>query len=275
VIRSHGWCELAPFNSQEPYDRLEYVLELDGGSVVAISLQEAPGGISVTLDGSLTAEEQSELADKVAWMLGLDMDFTWFYEHAKDEPKLASAARQARGRILRSATVFEDVVRTILTTNTTWSGTKRMVKALVELYGRAVEGNAEKIAFPTALHLAKADVETLRKDGKLGYRAPYVLELAQRSSSEELDLEALKENSLPVDEVRRRLLALKGVGPYAAANLLMLLGHYGAIPVDSWALKMVSQEFYSGVPVGRKEVESSFERWGEWQGLAFWLWDWS
>jgi len=91
----------------------------------------------------------------------------------------------------------------------------------------------------------------------------------------ELDLEALKHSDLPTPELRKRLLGLKGVGDYAAANLLMILGRYDAIPVDSWALKMVSNEWYGGAPVGRAEVEAAFEGWGEWKGLAYWLWDWT
>jgi len=275
VIQSHGWVQLLPFGSDEQYTSLSYVLEIDAGDVVAISVQETPGGVRVQVDSPLSSVAQSELAGKIAWMLGLDMDFSSFYSQASGEPKLATAAQRARGRILRSATIFEDVVRTILTTNTTWSGTKRMVKALVDMYGAPLASNPEIKAFPTSPRLAAADVEKLRKEGKLGYRAPYIHELAQRADSGELDLEALKANSLPTPELRKRLLMLKGVGDYAAANLLMLLGHYDFIPVDSWALKMVSNEFYSGNPIGRKEVEAAFERWGEWQGLAFWLWEWT
>lgn len=275
VIRSHGWVQLLPFGSDDQTNSLSYVLELDSGDVVAISVQETPGGVRVQVDSPLSIEAQGELAEKIAWMLGLDMDFTSFYSQASGEPKLATAAERARGRILRSATIFEDVVRTILTTNTSWSGTKRMVKALVNMYGAPLASNPEIKAFPTSPRLAAADVEGLRREGKLGYRAPYVHELAQRAASGELDLEALKANSLPTHDLRKRLLILKGVGDYAAANLLMLLGHYDFIPVDSWALKMVSQEFYNGEPVGRKEVEAAFERWGEWRGLAFWLWEWT
>ena len=109
----------------------------------------------------------------------------------------------------------------------------------------------------------------------LGYRAPFILQLARSVDSGELDLESLQKANLPTSELRKKLLAIKGIGDYAAANLLMLLGHYDFIPVDSWALKMFSNERYAGAPVGRVEVEAAFERWGQWQGLAYWLWDWS
>ena len=81
---------------------------------------------------------------------------------------------------------------------------------------------------------------------------------------------ALKE----LDELRKQLLSIKGVGPYAAATLLMLLGRYDFLPVDSWSFKLVSTEFHGGNPVGKAEVEAAFEQWGEWKALAYWFWDW-
>src|SRR5690606_4358959 len=143
------------------------------------------------------------------------------------------------------------------------------------LYGEPYSGNPSQHAFPTPERLAGADVEALRKEAKLGYRAPYVHELADRVARGELDLEALKAADIPTAELRKELLALKGVGGYAAANLLMLLGRTDFIPIDSYALKMVSNEFHGGEPVGPPEVEAAFTRWGPWKGMAYWFWEWS
>jgi 3-methyladenine DNA glycosylase/8-oxoguanine DNA glycosylase len=55
----------------------------------------------------------------------------------------------------------------------------------------------------------------------------------------------------------------------------MLLGRYDFIPVDSWALKLVSHEWHSGKPVKPRDVEAAFAGWGEFKGLAYWFWDWS
>jgi 3-methyladenine DNA glycosylase/8-oxoguanine DNA glycosylase len=55
----------------------------------------------------------------------------------------------------------------------------------------------------------------------------------------------------------------------------LLLGHNDFIPVDSWALKMVSHEWYNDDPVSKVQVEAAFKRWGQWKGLAYWLWSWS
>ncbi len=249
--------------------------ELPSGRVVEYSLREAAGGVEIEAGGDLSPAEQAEISSRVAWMLSLDQDFSAFYAMAREEPKLAGAAGRAAGRILRSSTLFVDVVKTILTTNTLWAATRRMDKNLVDEFGAPLPADHARRAFPTPARLAATDEATLRSATRLGYRAPYVLDLARRAASGELDIESLKASGLPTLELRKQLMRVKGVGSYAAANLLMLLGHYDFIPVDSWALKMVSQEWHGGAPVGPAEVEAAFARWGGWKGLAYWLWDWS
>ena len=226
------------------------------------------------MDADLDKRESAQLADRVTWMLGLEQDFSDFYTLCRAEPKLANAEADAKGRLLRSPSLFEDIVKTILTTNTSWSGTIRMTDTLVQTYGAPVDGAGDDRAFPSPAALALTNEAELRDTAKLGYRAPYVLELARRVVSGELDLDALKSPDLSTPELRKRLLAIKGVGGYASASLLMLLGRYDYVPVDSWARTLVSREWYGGQPVGEAEIEAAFEAWGEYKGLAYWLWDW-
>jgi 3-methyladenine DNA glycosylase/8-oxoguanine DNA glycosylase len=275
VVESHGWRRLAPFAWHEESSELTYIGRLGSGQVVEVRLQATPGGVQVEVDVPLSEAERADVSAQVTWMLGLDQDLSGFYARAHGEPKLAQVEGRAQGRFLRSPTLFEDVVKTILTTNTTWSGTIRMVDALVSGAGEALPFDATRHAFPTPERLADLDVETLRAEAKLGYRAPYVSELARAVAADRVDLETLKTAELPSADLQKRLLALKGVGPYAAASLLMLLGRYDFVPVDSWALKLVSHEWHGGEPVGRDEVEAAFAGWDEWKGLAYWFWDWS
>jgi 3-methyladenine DNA glycosylase/8-oxoguanine DNA glycosylase len=275
VVGSHGWARLAPFAVEQDSGRLVRVERLASGRVVELQIEEAIEGVAVESDVVLEESECREVESKVAWMLGLDQDLSAFYALAREEPKLAHVEGQAQGRLLRSPTLFEDVVKTILTTNTTWNGTIRMAEALVLQFGAPLSADPARHAFPTPERLAAADEGMLRSEARLGYRAPYVLALARAVAEGELDLEALKSGDLATAELRRRLLALKGVGEYAAANLLMLLERYDFLPVDSWALKLVSHEWHDGGPVGRTEVEDAFAHWGQWKGLAYWFWDWS
>jgi 3-methyladenine DNA glycosylase/8-oxoguanine DNA glycosylase len=248
-------------------------MRLVHGTITEIHITEAGEGVDVVADTSLTAEEQTELATQVTWMLGLNQDLASFHAQAREEPRLVHVIDSARGRILRSASVFEDTVKTILTTNTSWAGTKRMVAALVNRYGTPDSGDPARRAFPAPSQLAAVAAEELRAAG-LGYRAPFVADLARGVSNGEIDLETLRHSSLTTPEIRSQLLAIKGIGPYAAANMLMLLGRYDFVPIDSWAKQMVSREWHDGAPVGPVEVEAAFEPWGEWQGLAYWFWAW-
>ena len=275
VVNSHGWVQLLPFEYDQQQAVLGYILELASGRVIELTIQAAPEGVLVETGAALDASEQDELARKVTWMLALDQDLAGFYAVANREPKLAHVEAKAQGRVLRSATLFEDVIKTILTTNTLWAATKRMNGNLIARFGKPLPGDENRLAFPTPQSIAASDEQTLRTETRLGYRAPYVLAVARAAASGEVDLEALKTSSLPSGELRKQLLQLKGVGGYAAANLLLLLGRGDYLPIDTWAIKLVSEEWYGAEPVGPKEVAAAFEGWGEWKGLAYWFWDWA
>jgi 3-methyladenine DNA glycosylase/8-oxoguanine DNA glycosylase len=274
VINSHGWVQLAPFHFDEGPNTLRYVLQLANGRVTELHMRDGVDGVAVET-GKLDKLERREVADKVAWMFGLDMDLSRFYAAARGEPKLARLKARALGRVLRSPTLFEDVIKTILTTNTLWTTTRNMTRKLVNEFGAPLEQEPEKSAFPAPAAIAASSPEVLKEKVRVGYRASAIHQLGVRVATGELDLESLKTSTRPTLELRKKLLTLNGVGPYAAANLLIILGRTDFIPIDSYALKMVSHEWYKGKPVTAREVEKRFENWGEFKGLAFWFWDWS
>ena len=273
VVNSHGWVQLAPFRFDEARKILSYTDQLSNGRVIDYGISEAPKGVKVNVDGRLGKSEQNEIAEKITWMLGLDQDFSTFYKIARKEPKLRHSQRLARGRVLRSPTFFEDVLKTILTTNTLWAATRRMNLNLTASFGDLLADSDFK-AFPTPDRIAASSPEVLKDAVRVGYRAPAIHELASRVASHELDVESFKTSNLPTLELRKELMKMRGVGPYAAANLLMILGRHDFIPIDSWALKVVSHEWYRGRPVTPKQVEKRFAKWGDIKGLAFWFWDW-
>lgn len=274
AVNSHGWYQLAPFHLDEETNTLHHVLQLSNGRVLELKLREGMDGVQVETD-KLEKAERREVADKVTWMFGLDLDFSSFYTVSRREPKLKRAKQRCLGRVLRSPTVFEDVLKTILTTNTLWGATKNMTRKLVDRFGAPLAGETEKRSFPGAASIAASSPQVLKDAIRVGYRAPAIHQLAVLVARGELDLESFKTSTLPTLELRKELMRINGVGPYAAANLLMLLGRHDFIPIDTYALKMVSHEWYRGKPVTAKEVEKRFEKWGEFKGLAFWFWDWS
>jgi 3-methyladenine DNA glycosylase/8-oxoguanine DNA glycosylase len=273
-VRSHGWIQMPPF-METPDHGLAYVIRLTTGKVLRFEVHAVDQHLRVDISDRLTSAENAELNTTITWMLGIDQDFSEFYNLARQEPKLTRMVERQAGRVLRSPTLFEDVIRTMLTTNTLWKHTLRMCRELTSRYGDPWPCEPEQHAFPSPGSLAQVDEPTLREQCRMGYRAPYVNELAARVHTGALDLEAYKTSSLTTPDLRKVLMTIKGVGGYAAANLLMLLGRYDFVPVDSWALKVVSKEFFNGEKITPRQVLSTFERWGKWQGLAYWFWDWS
>lgn len=273
VVNSHGWRQLAPFSYEESTNTLGYTLRLSNERVIELALRDGTDGVTVHTD-KLDRAEQKEVKDRVAWMFGLDMDFARFYSASRREPKLARVKQRSLGRVLRSPTVFEDVIKTILTTNTLWAATRNMTRKLVDTFGAPLAEETGKRAFPIPASIAASSPEFLKQTVRVGYRAPAIHQLAVRAASGQLDLESFKTIALPTLELRKELLTINGVGPYAAANLLMILGRHDFIPIDSYALKMVSHEWYGGESISAKEVEKHFEKWGEFKGIAFWFWDW-
>jgi N-glycosylase/DNA lyase len=200
-------------------------------------------------------------------MLRLDEDLSAFYVVARENPALAWAAAGA-GRMLRSPTVFEDVVKTICTTNCAWGGTVRMVTALVDHLG--IPARSGKRTFPTPAAMAKAGEEFYRDVARAGYRGAYLRRLADDVASGALDLEELNDPELPVEEIEARLLALPGVGPYAAAHVMLTsLGRYSRLVLDSWTRPTYAK--LAGRKATDKTIERKFRRYGDFAGLAFWL----
>ena len=199
----------------------------------------------------------------------LDEDLSAFYAIVREDPELEWSALGA-GRMLRGPTVFEDVVKTICTTNTAWSGTRKMTKALVDNLG--VEAPGGRRTFPSADAMAGADEPLYRDVIRAGYRGPYLKQLATDVAEGAIDLEELNDPDLPDDEAAARLLALPGVGPYAAAHIMLTsLGRYSRLVLDSWTRPTYTK--LSGARRALKDatIERRFKRYGEWAGLAFWL----
>ena len=299
TLLSHGVAALPPAALDEAACALTVTLPAAGGPrTVRISgasgafagpprgaTRRARGGPAVALlsvaDAGLppSASEAAALTTTTRRLLCLDDDLGAFYARAAADPELAWSCAGA-GRMLRSPTVFEDVIKTVCTTNCAWSATERMVGALVEHLGAPAPGappdSRAGRAFPTAARMAAEEEGFYRDVARAGYRGPRLRAVALAVAAGELDLEALLTTpsaELPDDEVERRLLGLPGVGPYAAAHVMMLVGRHSRLVLDSWTRPKYAR--LMGRPPGKLVADAAIGRrfgaYGAHAGLAFWL----
>jgi len=229
-IHGHGWVWLDPFAPTD--DGFRRILRLSSGNVVEAAVTATEDGedvvVHVDTGPGLSMEETEEVGGQVRWMLRLDEDFSDFYRLCRERGDGYEAA-VGRGRLLRSPTLFEDAVKVLFTTNTNWGQTKQMVARTVAGLGAPVSGDSEARAFPTPEVVVDAGEAFFAADVRAGYRAPAVIGLAERAD----ELAELERSELPTPEVRKRLLSFRGLGPYSAATLLMLLGRYDDMPIDT------------------------------------------
>jgi N-glycosylase/DNA lyase len=271
TVQSHGWLDLPPFAHDLEKQTLGCLLRLFDGSCVACLLSSAGASIRVRVSSAalLNAEQRKEIVSQLRSCLRLDEDFSPFHYAARRYPAYRWIARSGAGRLLRAPTVFEDVVKIICTTNCTWALTKTMVTRLVRRFGESFSDG--RSSFPAPAALAGASEEQLRRECTTGYRSPYLLELAEKVASGRLSIEEWRTSNLPTVELFQTIRTLKGVGPYAAGNILKLLGRYDYLGLDSWVRGRYAELHTRGRKVKDSTIERAYAGFGRWRGLFFWL----
>jgi 3-methyladenine DNA glycosylase/8-oxoguanine DNA glycosylase len=268
TVMSHGWCVLPPFAFDEASWTLVRVLDVDQAKPVTATINGTRGEIAIRTSRRLSQKAAGKVVRDVRHMFRLDDDMTDFYQAVAGDPEFAWIASEGAGRLLRSPTVFEDLVKMICTTNCSWALTEKMVHALVNELGK--ESNDGRKAFPTAEAMAQKSEKFFRDRIRSGYRAPYFKELAQRVSSGELDVESWMRSDLPVTELLKEMKSVKGVGNYAAENLLKLIGRYDGLALDSWTRAQFFKIRNNGRVASDKKIARFYARFDSWRGLALW-----
>lgn len=271
TVYSHGWCALPPFSVDKEQKWLRIVVPGKRNTHYAASLYEEKEILTVAVENvpRLTEEAKSEIERIVFAMLRVDESLREFYVQAKKYPGYRWIAKRGAGRLLRCPTVFEDVVKMICTTNCSWALTEKMVGALTTKLGTHIHDDL--YSFPTPGAIASQTESFLRKEIRCGYRAPYLLELSRRIESGTLAVEAWRTSDLSTEELFNQVLTVKGVGEYAAGNILKLLGRYDYLGLDSWCRGKFYEIHTNGRKVKDSTIEKHYAQFGRWRGLFLWM----
>ena len=215
-----------------------------------VRIEPARGGVRVEpLD--------DETRPAVGKLLGLEFELESYYEWAEGDPVLgALTSRLAGFRPPLAPDPFETLVTSITAQQVSLFAAFAIRNRLIERFGRRV---GQAYAFPTAERLRAAEPDELLALGFSNRKAEYVLGLA----AEPLDLHELA--SLPDDEVKRRLVGLRGIGEWTAEWFLARhLARPRAWPVGDLALDKAVRAFY---PEAR-DIRAFGERFDPFQNLA-------
>ena len=175
-------------------------------------------------------------------LLGLDLELEPFYAWAAGQPELAPlAVRFAGFRPALAPDPFEALVTSITAQQVSLFSAVAIRNRLVERFGEQV-GIAW--AFPARERLAAASEDELVAVGFSRRKAEYVVGLARSG----LDLDALA--GLPDEEVKARLVAIRGLGEWTADWFLARhLARPRAWPAGDLALRKAVAALYGDVDV--------------------------
>ena len=277
LIHSHGWMSLLPNLYIPETDGFSRIEELPSGKVVQLTLSEIPNtrNTSIQVDilhkGKLSKADLAAIETRVGHMLRIDENFSEFYKLCRQKGQPWSEMAGGQGRLLRSPTLFEDMVKVICTTNIQWGGTMRMVREMVTTFGSPLPQQPELKAFPIPENIASVSFADFEKNLRLGYRTRYVYDLACTVAENPDFMESFRDESLPTDELKKKLLEIKGIGNYAAASILMLLGRYDNIPVDTVFRDLMRVKYYGEKEFDLSQAVAIYDDWGKWKYLAYWF----
>ena len=258
TVRSHGWVGLRPWVWDSDAQRLSRIELLESGQTVRVEVaQESPPAISMSDGGDGTGTgELARVEPLVRRWLSLDWDPRPALDVASElDAGVATMLRNGGGRLLRGSTFYEDFVKTVCTIQINWAGTKRMVGALIDEIGGGFVPSPRKVI--------DAGEDVLREKARLGFRAKGLVE-----STESLIGRGLIDESGNGDGHRltyEELIGLRGIGPYAASHLRMLLHDFSRIPIDSEVTRYCRDK----LGLAPDEIEPFFDRWGEYRFLGF------
>ncbi len=274
-VCSYGYFLLAPNRWDVKTQAFSRVLDVADGPVTVRVTQRTDeprartrgNPLNVEADRTLSKAERAEVTAALSRMLRLDEDEAHVRAFHQLDPRWK---KSGRARLFRSASFFEDVIKTVTSCNVTWPSTVIMNRRLCEVVGRGG-------AFPTIQRLAKTRPQTLRARCSVGYRDERIIELARMFAKGELAAEWFEDPARSDEEIRERLLELPGIGPYAAANILQLLGRYAHLPLDTESVrhgKAVLAMKGSSAAI-MKRISKHFEPFGAQRFRSYWFEIWA
>jgi DNA-3-methyladenine glycosylase II len=215
-----------------------------------VRIEAARGGVRVEpLD--------AETRPVVRKLVGAEFDLAAFYAWAGKDSVLRRLTKALAGfRPPLAPDPFETLVTAITAQQISLSAAFSIRNRFIERFGRRV---GQAYAFPTAKRLRRAEPAELVALGFSGRKAEYVVGLAR----EPVDLEALEH--LPDEEVKARLVAVRGLGEWTADwYLARHLARPRAWPAGDLGLRKAVEAFYPAAG----DVRAFGERFEPFQNLS-------
>ncbi len=289
---SHGWHECSPLSWSEG-GRCLQLIEGAKGQACRVSVTEHAAPVSnrrptqvanrchtlnITVEDSATdARFMDDTVKRVSLSLGVDRDLSEFYSLCRKHPALAVIPRIGAGRLIRSTSMAENILKTLCATNVNWTQAVKMINRLGQL-GPNVRHFRQLNAWPTPREILRAGEGYLKDVCRLGYRTESILTFCRSVCEGRFDPETLTkmaaDDGQSSDDILTQLRGIKGIGPSSAHFLLSLLGRYDRLAIDSATVAHVAHTHTNGRKPSHKQIERIYAPFGKWRNLVCWCENW-
>lgn len=284
AVCNHGFFMMAPNRWDPSTKSLSRPLRLADSITSAMTFISQPLGedhLVIKVYGASFLLLKDEQAIQVNRMLRLsdkdEQDVGCFHKLYPD------AEAKGFGRLFRSPTLFEDVAKSLLLRFCPWKTSLDLAKALCDLQLEKVKSKRKRPNigdFPSPEELASFREEELKGKGKFGYRAADLITLAKQVIDGIIKLSMFEKDDT-VDEPSTRFnLKINGVGPFTTNTIMMCIGYYDSIPIDSETLRHMKQ--FHGLILRRRKkrlitlqtkdkIQQFYKSYHPFQSLAYWF----
>ena len=208
----------------------------------------------------------ARLTEVAKWILLTDLDLRPFYRMTKGDAKLGPISKQLHGlKPMRTPSLFEMAVIAITEQQISLAAAHRIRARVVERFGDQIDG---LWAFPQAETLAQASPREFRACGLSQRKSEYISAFARRVAERSLDLNAF--TTMPDDEIRAAMAALRGFGTWSADYFLIRgLGRPDCVPADDLAVRRTLGGYLGdGDRMTAAQVRKGLEPYAPFRGIA-------
>ncbi|MBF6614339.1 MAG: DNA-3-methyladenine glycosylase 2 family protein [Chloroflexi bacterium] len=250
------------------------------GAISPLALQVMQPGLDGPLEATLfmagsggvayDENQAHQIFTGVALTLGTRVDLEGFYETASRERELAKFVQAARGvKPPRYPSLWEAICNAVVYQQVSLAAATSTMRRLVAHFSHPVSFADNLLyTFPPPAAVFQADPDVLRTLGLSTNKVRALQEAAATLLAGQLRAEELEE--LPSPDAMSRLTALRGIGPWTAAVILLRgFGRLDVFPAgDSGARRSIQGLLGSAVD-GDAALESLPARLGPWRGMLY------
>ncbi len=277
TVLSHGWHECAPFHWSEG-GRCFQTVECVGGTPYRVSVLEDRGGVRALVDGAESnGVVRKTVLERLRRTLSLDEDLSEFYSLCEAHPRLTAIPKIGGGRLIRSASMTENIVKALCSTNVNWTQAVKMINRIAQL-GPHVPHFRNLTAWPTPRDILRAGERYLDQVCRLGYRTESILKFCRDVDEGRFDPESLDslaaDPNVGSDDILAQLRSIRGIGPSSGHYLLGFLGRHDRLSIDTATVAHVQAVHTGGRTPSKKRIERTYAPYGRWKNLVYWCEHW-